>query len=823
MLFSDLLPYIAQLAPPIGGPQIPIPPKAQSSFTGLNVPPVRMSTPSEMLATMTAMSQAPSEIKLREAQGQLYGFQGQQAAALANYFKSAAEPPPAGFGQHGSGQTSAGGSVIGSLDGGAGPSSGGGSGGWGPLATPAISAMKNEGASDAFTQAAMGHGLAEGGFNDPWRAGDNGNSFGHWQFNQGGELPGYLAWAQGKGDPKDTALQARYVTQRAEQLHPGITKTNDPRLAMDVLGTKFERYKGNGPGQRSGYLADAQKAMAGGALEPRMSIPDLPGQVGGLPGVPNFAGMMTGNQGPSYAPAAPASAPDSVIGSMSGGAAPAFGGMSPGPAAAQMAPPQPQGGGISSRYSPADIAWAQQQDRLNKAMGKSNPIFVENALQTGPGGMKSPEVLQEQAAATERGKRGVELQYAAPLESTKKNIELQYTGPIAAAGAPYQSPYAKAALAAQLFPPGSPERRLADLNVAKEAGVTPVLGGVHPGVPIRQYNPATGQYEIAAQNPSLEHGQILAPDGTVSNAPGYIPSLAAREATLAWTKVAPAIAQAMGEPRTLGPEQSLVVPGGMGVAPTTSPSMPGTNLGVGGGVLRQGMNPLYHGAVNAAVTSDQNRLSKELQPMADKANETMATAQLIGDLSPRVQQGWGANTIADAARVMTALGVSEPIIKSFTGTNAASADVLGKMFLAQTASAVRVMGAREPGSVISLFGKAYPSLETQPNATNLIENVLYMQGQRQHDEYALAQQYHTNSVDALQTGASYKPLSSFTAEFNSSTGPHASVNYLKAAQAMSNDQVAWKDLKPEQIDQIVALIPQGKHYIAPNGQPAIRR
>ena len=456
--------------------------------------------------------------------------------------------------------------------------------------------------------------------------------------------------------------------------------------------------------------------------------------------------------------------------------------------------------------------------------------------------------------------------------------------------------------------PGSVEQRLLTSEAFNKAGINPYLGGTHPGVPIRRYNPATGDYDIVGQNPNLGHGEIFTGQ-SIANVPGAIPSAVARESAIDWAKVPPAmfqkgfqaqpgggvtsvpgypqaegavagaragatlpaemyqkgvqmqpgggvapvlgmpetqgalkaaeawagvapdIARATNTPRTLGPGESLVVPGQLGGSsaqaqggptPLTS-SAAGGVVGVGRrapGVIREGINPLYAKGVEGSLAADQERISKDLQANADKANDTMATAQLIGDLIPRVATGWSAEAKLDAARVMKGLGISDDTVKSLLKTDASSGDVLQKMFLAQTAQAVRVMGAREPGSVISLFGKAYPRLETQANATKLMENVLTMQGQRAQDEFALAQGHHEQAVNALRSGQNYAPLSEFTAQFNS--GPHSSLNYLKGAQAMSNDPAAWKGVKPDQIDQIVALLPHGKPFLAPDGTMRVK-
>jgi hypothetical protein len=137
------------------------------------------------------------------------------------------------------------------------------SGKWGPLAPVAIAEFNKQGASQAFTEAAMAHGLAEGGFSEEWRqawgtAGKPEHSYGHWQMNVGTELPGYQ---KDYGDSHATTDQVKYLMKRAEEYSPGITKTNNAEQAMDALTEGFERYQGHAPGQRRGYLAWARKLM----------------------------------------------------------------------------------------------------------------------------------------------------------------------------------------------------------------------------------------------------------------------------------------------------------------------------------------------------------------------------------------------------------------------------------------------------------------------------------------------------------------------------------------------------------------------------------
>lgn len=128
-----------------------------------------------------------------------------------------------------------------------------------------INTAKNEAhLSDAATKGILANGLGEGGFNTPWQKswGDE-NSFGHWQFNQNGELPGYLGWIKAQGLPNDSRAQTLYVAKRMEELHPGFSQITDPKQATDLVATLFEKYKGAAPGQRYGLLANADRVMNG--------------------------------------------------------------------------------------------------------------------------------------------------------------------------------------------------------------------------------------------------------------------------------------------------------------------------------------------------------------------------------------------------------------------------------------------------------------------------------------------------------------------------------------------------------------------------------
>lgn len=136
--------------------------------------------------------------------------------------------------------------------------------GLGQHISEAVKVFQEAGWTRAAIEGALANGLAEGTFGENWKRSTipGEQSFGHWQFNAGGELPGFMRFANGD---KSTAAQARYLVTRMEQVHPGYGSIQDARQATDIVGLKFERYKDARPGDRYSYLAAVQKKL--GAVE----------------------------------------------------------------------------------------------------------------------------------------------------------------------------------------------------------------------------------------------------------------------------------------------------------------------------------------------------------------------------------------------------------------------------------------------------------------------------------------------------------------------------------------------------------------------------
>lgn len=212
-----------------------------------------------------------------------------------------------------------------------------------------------------------------------------------------------------------------------------------------------------------------------------------------------------------------------------------------------------------------------------------------------------------------------------------------------------------------------------------------------------------------------------------------------------------------------------------------------------------------------------NKQREGYQQAGLAARDQVATASAMTDLMNRVRMGWGADSVQQGARILSSLGVSDANVQLFTGTDPSAGDALNKLFLQMSAGAVRQMGAREPGSVISLFSKAYPNLATNPHAAELMANALQMQARFKVDMANAADQWLLDQQKNMgQLGQNYRGLLGFEQAFAKEHSPR---DYWRAAAAMSNEpDIAWKGASDAEKHQIYALIPPGSVYRAGDGK-----
>lgn len=184
---------------------------------------------------------------------------------------------------------------------------------------------------------------------------------------------------------------------------------------------------------------------------------------------------------------------------------------------------------------------------------------------------------------------------------------------------------------------------------------------------------------------------------------------------------APAPAPTPGPPGTPTPETP---------APTPTPGPP--VVGAPGLTIKQGQQQYD---ADLATANDLRKTALEQQPMR------MLTDQ-IRALAARTPTNVMAPIQLEASRLMAGLGYDPAtIVKATRGMDPADGEMLQKLFTQFSTQATRQMGAHEAGSVVSLFMKNYPSIESRPLTINEFTRATDMQNLFNQRRSELAQQW----------------------------------------------------------------------------------
>ena len=262
-------------------------------------------------------------------------------------------------------------------------------------------------------------------------------------------------------------------------------------------------------------------------------------------------------------------------------------------------------------------------------------------------------------------------------------------------------------------------------------------------------------------------------------------------------------------PSVLGganPRANIPVPG-----PITNPSLGATKA-----------------ALDTMGKADADEVAKT-RADAQAGNESLGNIQQVHNLLDSTRQGWGTDKQLEAAKVLAAMGVKQDDInKQILGINPAASEVLSKNFLQMSTNAAKSLGSREPGSVIQMFGKAYPSNESTHDTTIMQTNALKMDILRKQAEAEAKSGYLTDSINQQGQTGQYRGLNGFNSQFNQSNSPS---DYVHAAAAMSGPNAPTMaptiagnlaKLSPEQYKSVIGKIPSGSQFIGRDGQVHVR-
>jgi hypothetical protein len=326
------------------------------------------------------------------------------------------------------------------------------------------------------------------------------------------------------------------------------------------------------------------------------------------------------------------------------------------------------------------------------------------------------------------------------------------------------------------------------INGAPIGSGSPKLAGQTAGAQAQARAPYESGGDVTVQTPT---------------GPQVIPATAATRA---------AIQPPMSPPRPgSGPTPSAAIP-----PPPPKPEATTGNSQSGAPQLLGG-KPLENPLANNLAQSDAKEVAADREA-ALKGQQDMANIRMIQDFLPKVATGWSGESKLEAARVLKAIGVPNDSISDFMRTDVASGQILQKKFLELSAGAARNMGAREPGSVIQMFAKAYPNLGTDQNAIKLQTNALHMDRLRQQQLAQEKTNFLNDSVNGYQSTGQYRGLKGFNELFNAA---HPVESYLHAAEAMSGAPEAWARINPKDYatqNQIIRNMPPNTYFLAPDNK-----
>lgn len=170
--------------------------------------------------------------------------------------------------------------------------------------------------------------------------------------------------------------------------------------------------------------------------------------------------------------------------------------------------------------------------------------------------------------------------------------------------------------------------------------------------------------------------------------------------------------------------------------------------------------------VTQAVTqgqadADAKKISDE-QAQIMQGHNSLGTTATIRATLPSVATGQGADMKLLSSQIGAALGISPDAMQKYIGTNPVQGELLQKKLFELSTGAVRGMGAREPGSVMTMFQKNYPNMSSRDMTIDAMTRLLDMDQTYKEDEIGARRNYLNNDLEDVKGGKSYKGFDGYT-------------------------------------------------------------
>lgn len=211
-----------------------------------------------------------------------------------------------------------------------------------------------------------------------------------------------------------------------------------------------------------------------------------------------------------------------------------------------------------------------------------------------------------------------------------------------------------------------------------------------------------------------------------------------------------------------------------GFAPVTpNPSAPGVagapHMPAPGATMPPAVTPLTESArgpqtaqdvTKGQMDADSKEISAEQASVMKGHSALGATAAIRAEL-PTVTTGPSADARLTLSRYGTMLGIPNDDLQKMVGTDPVSGELLQKKLFEIQTHALRLMGAREPGSVLQAYQKNFPNMASQPGTADAMTRMLDMDQVYGEDEIKGRQGYFQNQVANVAGNKPYEGLGGY--------------------------------------------------------------
>lgn len=211
-----------------------------------------------------------------------------------------------------------------------------------------------------------------------------------------------------------------------------------------------------------------------------------------------------------------------------------------------------------------------------------------------------------------------------------------------------------------------------------------------------------------------------------------------------------------------------------GFAPVTpNPSAPGVagapHMPAPGATMPPAVTPLTESArgpqtaqdvTKGQMDADAKEISAEQASVMKGHSALGATAAIRAEL-PNVTTGPSADARLTLSRYGTMLGIPNDDLQKMIGTDPVSGELLQKKLFEIQTHALRLMGAREPGSVLQAYQKNFPNMASQPGTADTMTRMLDMDQIFGEDEIRGRQQHFQKQVAGVAANKPYEGLGGY--------------------------------------------------------------